>query len=131
MGTNRRRLEREEARAREATERARREARDAARAEALKIVQQWNDTVAAGGQTWFSPTIGAARITGYTWLTVFCPGCRTEREVELSRFDRHPEASLSSLIPALSCTSCGPHPPFVQLRWLSPARPELPLVSDG
>jgi hypothetical protein len=31
------------------------------------------------------------------------------------RFDRHPDASVESLIPSLSCTRCSPHPPFARL----------------
>ena len=40
-------------------------------------------------------------------------------EDHLPTLDRHPDAAVSSLIPALSCRSCRPHPPFAELVRLS------------
>src|SRR5262249_48344098 len=77
MGINRRRLERELARAREEQRRKQDAARAAEIAEAVRIIEAWNARLAAGRRALFSPTISAAIISGYRWLTVYCPGCRT------------------------------------------------------
>jgi len=37
----------------------------------------------------------------------------------LRTLDRHPDAAITSLIPALSCRSCRPHAPFAELVQLS------------
>jgi hypothetical protein len=69
----------------------------------------------------FSPTFGAAITAGYWFLWVRCPACRTTGAIDLRRLDRHPNASVTSLIPALSCSSCRPHAPFAELVCLSKA----------
>jgi hypothetical protein len=51
----------------------------------------------------FSPTMRAAMIAGYRWLTASCPGCGMVSDVDLTTVDRHPDGSIMSLIPALSC----------------------------
>jgi hypothetical protein len=43
------------------------------------------------------------------------PGCGVVGEIDLRALDRHPGASLESLIPELSCTRCSPNPPFAKL----------------
>jgi len=118
MGPNRRRLEREEAQARAAQRRKEEERRAADVAEAAHIIEAWNDRLASGRRALFSPTIGAAAIAGYRWLTVYCPGCGTVKDIDLTTIRRHPDASLMSLIPELSCRNCRPHAPFAQLRRL-------------
>jgi len=118
MGPNRRRLEREEAHARAAQRRKEDERRAADVAEAAHIIEAWNDRMASGRRALFSPTIGAAAIAGYRWLTVYCPGCGTVKDVDLTAIRRHPDASLMSLIPELSCRNCRPHAPFAQPRRL-------------
>jgi hypothetical protein len=52
-------------------------------------------------------------------LKVYCPACRTTREVDLPTLDRHRDAAITSLIPSLSCRSCRPHAPFADLVRLS------------
>jgi hypothetical protein len=47
--------------------------------------------------------IGAAVAVGYWYLWVRCPACRMISAVDLRTLDRHPDAALTSLIPALSC----------------------------
>jgi hypothetical protein len=84
----------------------------AARADAAEVIARWNERLAAARPAWFSPTLGAALITGHHWLEVYCPGCRSVRAVDLRQFDRHLDAPLESLIPALSCTWCGPNAPL-------------------
>jgi hypothetical protein len=67
----------------------------------------------------FSPTIGAVVKAGYWFLWVHCPACRTINAIDLRALDRHPDAAVTSLIPALSCRSCRPNAPFVELVRLS------------
>ena len=67
----------------------------------------------------FSPTIGAAITAGFWFLWVRCPACRTINAIDLRALDRHPEAAVSSLIPASSCRSCRPNAPFAELVRLS------------
>jgi hypothetical protein len=67
----------------------------------------------------FSPTIGAAVRAGYWFLWVRCPACQMVSEFDLRRLDRHHDAALTSIIPALSCRSCRPNAPFAELVRLS------------
>ena len=115
-------MEREEARAREERRRREDEARQADIADVVMIIEAWNARLAAGRRVLFSPTIGAAIAAGYRWLTIYCPGCQTLSDVDLVTLDRHPDASIMSLIPQLSCRTCRPHPPFAQLKGLATAR---------
>jgi len=119
MGVNRRRLEREQARARAEEERLRQDRVDAAGADAAWMIEAWNARLAGGQPLLFSPTIRAALSAGYRWMTVACPGCRTCRDVDLAATDRHPDAAVASLIPALSCRNCRPHAPLAQIRGLA------------
>jgi hypothetical protein len=125
MGINRRRLERELARAREAQRRNDDEARQAEITEATAFIEAWNAMLAAGHRAPFSPTMGGAIIARYRWLTVQCPGCGMVSDIDLSTLDRHPHASIASLIPSLSCRTCRPHAPFARLVGLSRERPAL------
>ena len=63
----------------------------------------------------FSPTIGAAIAARYWYLWVRCPACR----MTSGTLDHHPDAAVTSLIPALSCRSCWPNAPFAELVRLS------------
>lgn len=98
----------------EAAKREERErpARLKAEREAKLAIAAWNVRVVRGSPLWFYPTIGAALMAGRPFLTCFCPGCRQTGCIDLRRLDRHRGASLQSLIPALSCRRCCPHPPF-------------------
>jgi hypothetical protein len=53
----------------------------------------------------FSPTIGAAITARYWFLWVCCPACRTIKAIDLRTLDRHHDAAVNSLIPALSCAA--------------------------
>jgi len=119
MGINRRQLEREEARARQEERRRQEEARQVEIAEANQVIEAWNTKLAAGRRILSAPTFGAARLAEYRWLTVYCPGCGTVKEIDLAKIDRHPDASITSLIPDLSCRMCRPHAPFAQLKRLA------------
>jgi hypothetical protein len=114
MGPNRRAQERERAAAL-AVERAKRaEAERKSVAEALKIVAIWNARQAGGRALWFYPTIGAAVAAGLPWLSYSCPACGQVGSVDLRTLDRHPRASISSLIPSVSCRRCSPNAPFAR-----------------
>jgi hypothetical protein len=68
----------------------------------------------------FSPTICAAITARHWFLWVRCPGCRTTSGIDLRTLDRHRDAAVTSLIPALSYRPCRPHAPFAELVRLSP-----------
>ena len=87
--------------------------------DAEHLVAAWNDRQAARMPMLFSPTIGAAITARYWFLWVRCPACRTTTSIDLRRIDRHRDAAITSLIPALSCRSCRPNAPFAELLKLS------------
>ena len=80
-------------------------------ARARKVVEIWN----ARSELFFYPTIRAAITAGCPWLDYMCPACCRIGEIDLRQVDRHPDASISSLIQELSCRSCRPNPPFAKL----------------
>jgi hypothetical protein len=78
----------------------------------------------AGGQQGFlfdhpAPTIGAALTARHWFLWVRCPACRTTQSIDLRALDRHRDATVTSLIPSLSCRSCRPNAAFAELLRLS------------
>jgi len=87
--------------------------------DAERLVAVWNERQARGMPMLFSPTIGAAVVAGYWFLWVRCPACRTINAIDLRTLDRHHDAAITSLIPALSCRSCRPNAPFAELVRLS------------
>jgi hypothetical protein len=108
MGFNRRKMEdqRREAAAKEA---ATRRATDAQVLEdAERLIAAWNERQAMRAPMIFSPTIGAAIRADYWFLWVRCLACRTINAIDLRTLDRHHDAAVSNLIPALSCRSCRP-----------------------
>jgi len=112
MGTNRRRIELLEARSRAAID-----AKD--EHDAKRVVAIWNARRAKGRHLRFHLTIGAAVIAGRPWLAFVCPACRVIGEVDLRTLDRHPAATVESLIPSVSCRRCRPNPPCAKLLGLS------------
>jgi hypothetical protein len=103
--------------------RARAEAK-AAQAEAQRVVERWNAALAAGKGALWSPTIRAAIAAGTPWVDVFCPGCRTSRAINIRTIDRHPLASVGSLVLGLRCSWCpgsAPMPRITGLHALPPA----------
>jgi hypothetical protein len=64
---------------------------------------------------------------GTPWLDVYCPGCRTSRAIDVRTLDRHPLASVGSLVIGLRCSWCpgnalmpmltGLHAPPPAARW--------------
>jgi hypothetical protein len=106
-----------------ATWRTRAEAK-VARERARRIVERWNAALAAGGDMLWSPTIRAALISGMPWLDVHCPGCQTSRAIDIRTIDRHPLASVGSLVLGLRCSWCpgsAPTPRIIGLHALPPS----------
>src|ERR1022692_2428680 len=119
MGFNKRKMEAER-KALADTEAAARRATDAQVLEdAERLIGAWNDRQARRMPMLFSPTIGAAIAARHWHLWVRCPACRTTSGIDLRTLDRHRDAAVSSLIPALSCRSCRPNAPFAELVRLS------------
>jgi hypothetical protein len=119
MGFNRRKLE-DQRRQAAAKEAAGRRATDAQVLEdAEDLIAAWNERQTKRMPMLFSPTIGAAVTAGYWFLWPRCPACRTINAIDLRTLDRHPNAAVTGLIPALSCRSCRPNPPFAELVRLS------------
>jgi hypothetical protein len=119
MGFNRRKMEDQRRDAAE-KEAATRRATDAQVLEdAERLIAAWNERQALRAPMIFSPTIGAVIRAGYWFLWVRCPACQTINAVDLRTLDRHPDAAVTSLIPALSCRSCRPNAPFAELARLS------------
>ena len=115
MGFNRRKMEDQRRQAAE-KEAASRRATDAQILEdAERLIAAWNERQAKRMPMLFSPTIGAAITAGYWFLWVRCPACRTTNAIDLRTLDRHRDAAVTSLIPALSCRSCRPNAPFAEL----------------
>jgi hypothetical protein len=94
-----------------------------AEAEAEAVIQRWNDQLGLGRDMLWSPTIRGALLAGTPWLDVFCPGCGTNRAIDLRTIDRHPLASVGTLVLGLRCSWCpgsAPMPKLVGLFALPP-----------
>jgi hypothetical protein len=113
MGVRTRTLDMQAAMRREAADRARRE-------EAVRVVKRWNKAIAAGRDMWWSPTIRAALVAGMPFSETYCPGCRTARSLDLRTVDRHPLASVGSLVLGLRCTWCPGSTPMPKIMGLHP-----------
>ena len=112
VGTNHRRLDMLEKRVRDALS-------EVAERDARRIVAIWNGRRAKGRELWFHLRIGAAIAAGHPWLTFICPACKQIGEIDLRRLDRHPNATIESLVVSLRCRRCRPNPPFVKLLGLT------------
>jgi hypothetical protein len=87
--------------------------------DAERLIGAWNERQAIRAPMIFSPTIGAAIRADYWFLWVRCPACQTINAIDLRTLDRHHDAAMTSLTPALSCRSCRPNAPFAELVRLS------------
>jgi hypothetical protein len=87
----------------------------AARLEAEAVIDRWNRRLATGRDMLWSPTIRAALIAGTPWLDVFCPGCGTSGAIDLRTLDRHPLASVGTLVLGLRCSWCPGSAPMPKL----------------
>jgi hypothetical protein len=119
MGFNRRKMEDERRRAAEKEAVGRRATDTQLLEDAERLIAAWNERQAKRMPMLFSPTIGAAIAARYWFLWVCCPACRTINAIDLRTLDRHRNAAVTSLIPALSCRSCRPNAPFAELVRLS------------
>jgi hypothetical protein len=68
-------------------------------------------------------TIRAALIAGTPWLDVFCPGCGTSRAIDLRKVDRHPLASVATLVMGLRCSWCPETAPMSRILGLHALAP--------
>jgi hypothetical protein len=119
MGFNRRKMEDQRRQVAEKEAAARRATEAQVLEDGERLIAAWNERQAKQMPMLFSPTIGAAITAGYWFLWVRCPACRTTNAIDLRTLDRHRDAAVTSLIPALSCRSCRPTAPFAQLVRLS------------
>ena len=69
--------------------------------DAERLIVAWNERQAKQMLMLFSPTIGAAITAGCWFLWVRCPACRTINAIVWRTLDRHRDAALTSLIPAV------------------------------
>ena len=60
----------------------------------------------------------AALVAGTPFADVFCPGCRTSRSIDLRAIDRHPLASVGSLVLGLRCSWCRGNAPMPKIAGL-------------
>jgi hypothetical protein len=81
-------------------------AEKAAHDAAVQVIERWNAAIAAGRGALWSPTIRCAVMAGMPWLDVYCSGCRTSRAIDIRTIDRHPLASVGSLVLGLRCSWC-------------------------
>ena len=84
-----------------------------------QLIAAWNERQAQRMPLLFAPTIGAAIASRHWYLWVRCPACQSTSSIDLRCLDRHSDAAVTSLIPALSCRSCRPNAPFAELVRLS------------
>jgi hypothetical protein len=76
---------------------------EAAREEARRVIERWNQALAAWRGMLWSPTIRAAPVAAMPWMDVYCAGCCTCRAIDIRTIDRHPLASVGSLVLGLRC----------------------------
>jgi hypothetical protein len=119
MGFNKRRMESERAAVTAKEAEARRALGPQISEDAERLIATWNARQEARMPMLFSPTIGAAITARYWYLWVRCPACRSTSSIDLRTLDRHRDAAVTGLIPALSCRSCRPNAPFAELVRLS------------
>jgi hypothetical protein len=102
-------------------------ANKAAHDEVVRVVERWNAALAAGRGALWSPTIRCALIAGTPWLDVHCPSCGTSRTIDIRTIDRHPLASLVSLVLGLRCSWCPGSAPMPVITGLH----ALPLAANA
>jgi hypothetical protein len=120
MGFNRRKMEADRKAVADAEAAARRATDAQILEDAVGLVTAWNERQAKRMPMLFSPTLKAAIRARHWYLWVRCPACRTTTAIDLRDLDRHRDAAVTSLIPALSCRSCRPNAPFAELLKLWP-----------
>lgn len=111
MGPNHRAIERELAARQSQEDEAREIALGYERSRALAAIAIWNAELDAGKTPFFSPTIGAALLTGHHWLHVVCPACSVAAAIDLTMKRRDPALTIAQVLPTLVCRRCQPRPP--------------------
>jgi hypothetical protein len=119
MGFNRQKMEHHAENAAEKEAAARRATDKQILEDAERLVAAWNDRQAVRMPMLFSPTIGAALTAKHWFLHLRCPACRTTSSIDLRQLDWHRDATVTALIPKLSCRGCRPNAPFAELLKLS------------
>jgi hypothetical protein len=93
MGFNRRKMEAQRQAQADAEAAARRAADARVLMDAEGLITAWNERQARRMPLLFTPTIGAALVSRRHFLWVYCPACRTMRDVDLRTLDRHRDAA--------------------------------------
>ena len=134
MGFNRRKTEDQRRQVAENDAAARRATDAQVLEDAKRLIAAWNERQAKRMPMLFSPTIGAAIAAGNWFLWVRCPACRTTNAIDLRTLDRHRDAAVTSLIPALSCRSSLPPKADIARRYLDVTFgpiPDIPSDCNG
>jgi hypothetical protein len=109
----------------------RREAADRAkRDDAARAVERWNKAARIVGDHHMSRPTVMAIVAGMPWADVHCPACRTSRAIDLRTIDRHPLASMGSLVLGLRCTWCSGAAPVPKMNRFRLLRTCLPSISS-
>ena len=87
------------------------------------MIESQNAAIAAAQGALWSPTIRCAVMAGMPWLDVYCPGCGTIGAIDIRTIDRHPLASVGSLVLGLRCSMCRGSTPMPVLHGLHTAPP--------
>jgi hypothetical protein len=98
MGFNRRKMEAKRKAKADAKAAARRASDAQVLQDAERLIGAWNERQARRMPLLFAPTIGAALTSRHHFLWVYCPACRTTRDIDLRALDRHRDAAITSLI---------------------------------
>ena len=83
--------------------------------ETTLAVAAFNVQVLTQSPLTFYPTIGAAIAARRFFVVCECPACGQRGSIDLRNIDRHPGASIESLIPMLSSQRCSPHAPLAKI----------------
>jgi hypothetical protein len=94
MGFNRRKMEAERKAKADAEAGARRATDAQVLQDAECLISAWNERQARRMPLLFAPTIGAALAARRHFLWVYCPACRTTRDIDLRTLDRHCDAAV-------------------------------------
>jgi hypothetical protein len=95
----------------------------------VAIVVRWNRALASGNGVLWSPTIRYAVTAGMPWFDVHCPGCNASRAIDIRTVDRHPLATVGSLVIGLRCSMCPGSAPVPVLNGLYAAPPAARFTS--
>lgn len=98
--------------------------------DAGRVIERWNRALAAGEGVLWSPTIRAALVAGMPWLDVYCPACQTSRAIDIRTIDRHPLASVGSLVIGLRCSWCPGSAPMPCITGLHALLPDVAAVDS-